>query len=246
MTTLPPATAPKPSIWVKEIETQDGAALLDIHQGLCLSVNAVGAEMWRLLTQNNSLDEMADQVATKFDAPAARVVDDAKKFVSNLSQHGLLVTNNNARTAATKLRIAAANYWRPNPLVKKTNDAKFLVAKSLIALAAFDCVGLGNDFQAMYEIVRLWPIAPGPADPAVIDHVCTSMNYACVWYPKRVLCLQRSTITTCLLRNCGVPARMAIGAQKLPFKAHAWVEVEGRAINEFLDVQATYLVWDRC
>ena len=39
---------------------------------------------------------------------------------------------------------------------------------------------------------------------------------------------------------------MVLGAQKLPFKAHAWVEVDGRPINERSNVQGTYAVWDRC
>ena len=38
---------------------------------------------------------------------------------------------------------------------------------------------------------------------------------------------------------------MILGAQKLPFKAHAWVEVNGRAINERSNI-ATYAIWDRC
>ena len=73
-----------------------------------------------------------------------------------------------------------------------------------------------------------------------------AVNYAGVWYPKQALCLQRSFVTTYLLRKYGLSAHMVLGAQKLPFKAHAWVEVEGRAVNERSNVQATYAVWDRC
>jgi hypothetical protein len=76
--------------------------------------------------------------------------------------------------------------------------------------------------------------------------VCTAVNYACVWYPKQALCLQRSFVTTYLLRKHGFAAQLVLGAQKLPFKAHAWVEVDGRAINERSEVQATYTVWDKC
>jgi hypothetical protein len=79
-----------------------------------------------------------------------------------------------------------------------------------------------------------------------IDRVCAAVNYACVWYPKRVLCLQRSVVTTCLLRRCGVPARMVMGARSLPFKAHAWTEVDGRAINERRDVQRIYSPLEHC
>lgn len=84
-----------------------------------------------------------------------------------------------------------------------------------------------------------------PTDDA-LHQVCNAINRACVWYPKRILCLQRSAVTTCLLRNCGVPARMTIGAQRFPFRAHAWTEVNGRPVNERREVEKIYLVWDRC
>jgi hypothetical protein len=98
----------------------------------------------------------------------------------------------------------------------------------------------------MHRMVKDWKVIQRANQSEVIDRVCKAVNYACVWYPKQALCLQRSFVTTYLLRKRGVPAQMVLGAQKLPFKAHAWVEVDGRAINERSNVQATYAVWDRC
>jgi hypothetical protein len=37
-----------------------------------------------------------------------------------------------------------------------------------------------------------------------------------------------------------------LGAQTVPVKAHAWTEVDGKAINERRDVQRIYAVWERC
>lgn len=98
----------------------------------------------------------------------------------------------------------------------------------------------------MYDAVANWPVAHCQVDDAAVQQVCDAVNHACVWYPKRVLCLQRSAVTTCLLRDRGVPAKMVMGAQNLPFKAHAWTEVDGRAINERRNVQRIYSVWGRC
>ncbi len=95
-------------------------------------------------------------------------------------------------------------------------------------------------------MVKRWKVAPRVADSDTINQVCTAVNYACIWYPKQVLCLQRAFVTTYLLRKHGIKAHMILGAQKRPFKAHAWVEVDGRAINERSNVQATYAVWDWC
>lgn len=118
--------------------------------------------------------------------------------------------------------------------------------KALFGLLAFDVMLLGRNFARLHRLVRGWRVADKEPSPDMIDQVCDAVNHACIWYPKRVLCLQRSVVTTCLLRSYGVPAQMVLGAQKLPFKAHAWVEVNGRAVNERRDVQALYGVWERC
>ena len=121
-----------------------------------------------------------------------------------------------------------------------------LFFQALFGLLAYDILSAVCRFQTIYSKVRGWKVNGETDGPATIDRVCTAVNYACVWYPKQALCLQRSFVTTYLLRKYGVAAQMVMGAQKLPFKAHAWVEVDGRAINERSNVQATYAVWDKC
>jgi hypothetical protein len=123
---------------------------------------------------------------------------------------------------------------------------QFLTLKALVGLLAFDLSGFGHNFAAMHKVVSRWKVSLRAPSLNVVDRVCSAVNYACVWYPKGVLCLQRSAVTTCLLRSCGVSAQMVMGAQKMPFRAHAWTEVDGQAINERKDVQRIYGVWERC
>lgn len=123
---------------------------------------------------------------------------------------------------------------------------RFLFWKALIGLLAFDAAFLGRKFARLHRIVQRWPVSRRDAAPGTTEQACDAMNHALIWYPKRVLCLQRAAVTTCLLRSLGVPAQMVLGAQKFPFKAHAWVEVDGRAVNERNDVQAKYGIWERC
>jgi len=121
-----------------------------------------------------------------------------------------------------------------------------LFLQALLALVVSDILIAVRPFSSLYKTVKRWKVKNARANKETADRVCTAVNFACALYPKRALCLQRSFITTYLLRKHGVDARMVIGAKKLPFKAHAWVEVEGHAINEQSDVQAIYGVWDRC
>ena len=121
-----------------------------------------------------------------------------------------------------------------------------LFTRALLTLFAYDVLSTFCRFETIYSMVKDWRVACVPSSQNTINRVCKAVNYACIWYPKRALCLQRSFVTTYLLRKHGVQAHMVLGAQKLPFKAHAWVEVDGQAINERSNVQATYAVWDRC
>ena len=121
-----------------------------------------------------------------------------------------------------------------------------LFFRALFMLFAYDVLNTFSTFARIYKIVKRWTVAPKPPEDDAINRVCTAVNYACIWYPKQVLCLQCPFVTAYLLRKKGVPAHMVLGAQKLPFKSHAWVEVDGRAINERSNVQATHAVWDRC
>ncbi len=122
-----------------------------------------------------------------------------------------------------------------------------LFLRALFALLVYDILSRTCRFETIHTMVKHWAIARSSGRArVVVEQVSHAVNYACVWYPKQVLCLQRSFVTTYLLRRHGVAAEMVLGAQKLPFQAHAWVEVNRQAVNERSDVQATYSVWDRC
>jgi hypothetical protein len=120
-----------------------------------------------------------------------------------------------------------------------------LVLRSLIELLRYDFFLRKHDFSALYEQIRSIPVTartPGSGD---VEAICTAVARACMWYPKHALCLQRSTVATTLLRQHGIAAELAIGAQRLPLKSHAWVEVDGRVVNDKPEVQTDYLILDR-
>ena len=81
--------------------------------------------------------------------------------------------------------------------------------------------------------------------PRSLEELCRAVDLACIWYGKKVLCLQRSAAATCLLRRHGIPAQLVIGTQQIPFNAHAWVEVEGRVVNDRAYMPEMYAVLER-
>jgi hypothetical protein len=121
-----------------------------------------------------------------------------------------------------------------------------LLLQALFGLLIYDVLNCLCPFKTLHSIVKSLEVTTRAHDAQSLEKIVRAVNYACAWYPKRCMCLQRSFVTTCLLRKYGITAQMVLGAQKLPFKAHAWVEVDGRAVNERGDVQSSYAVWERC
>jgi hypothetical protein len=121
-----------------------------------------------------------------------------------------------------------------------------LVLKAYSKLVHFDFYLARGSFAALYQKVRDYPISASAGLPDDIERICAAVDMACIWYWKEVLCLQRSAATACLLRGYGVPAQLLIGAQQMPFKAHAWVEIDGRVANDKPYMREMYAVLDQC
>jgi len=122
----------------------------------------------------------------------------------------------------------------------------FLVLKAYLKLIHFDLYVTRGNFAALYNKVRNYPVRAHAPARDTIENICSAVDMACIWYWKEALCLQRSAATACLLKMYGVRAQMVIGAQQMPFKAHAWVEVAGRVVNDKPYTPEMYAVLDRC
>jgi hypothetical protein len=122
----------------------------------------------------------------------------------------------------------------------------FLVLRAYLMLVYFDLYLIRGNFSVLYKKVREYPMTCVIGFPTATERVCAAVDMACIWYWKEVLCLQRSAATACLLRGYGVAAQLVIGAQQMPFKAHAWVEVDGRIVNDKPYMREMYAVLDQC
>jgi hypothetical protein len=122
----------------------------------------------------------------------------------------------------------------------------WLVLKAYLQLVRFDFYLAQRDFAALHTKVHKCPVRLPTKFPHSSEEICAAVDLACIWYWKEVLCLQRSAATACLLKSRGIQAEMVIGAQQMPFKAHAWVEVDGRVVNDKPYTPEIYAVLDRC
>ncbi len=124
---------------------------------------------------------------------------------------------------------------------------KRLILESSILLLHFEWILRFREFRELHRRVHEAPVLPTTMAPGIpVGTLATAIDYACVFYFKQVLCLQRSAATTVFLRRHGWSAEMVIGAQMLPFKSHAWCEIDGAVVNDKPYVSDIYTVLERC
>lgn len=123
----------------------------------------------------------------------------------------------------------------------------WMILESYLLLMRIEIPFSRNDLAAIHSFVRnkrmnglARRICP------TVEQLCRAMDLACVFYPKEVRCLQRSAATAVLLRRYGYDGEMVIGAQMVPFKSHAWVEVRGSVVNDKPYIVEIYKPLARC
>jgi hypothetical protein len=122
----------------------------------------------------------------------------------------------------------------------------FLVAEAYAALLVFDALALRDrGFKRTYTVTRWRKVARRTPAADVTPRVCRAVEEACAWYFKRALCLQRSAVATWLLRRRGVRAELVIGFRPVPVDSHAWVEVDGKVVNDRPQYQKYFRVLER-
>src|ERR1700693_625114 len=109
---------------------------------------------------------------------------------------------------------------------------RLLVLQAYWKLFLFDRYLSRGNFTDLYAKVHNYPVKRDIPLHDAVERICSAIDMASIWYWKEALCLQRSAAAVCLLKQYGVHAQMVIGAQQMPFRAHAWVEVDGRVLDD--------------
>ena len=122
----------------------------------------------------------------------------------------------------------------------------FLVLEAYATLIYFDFYLARGNFAVLYQKVRNYPIGTSVEVRMQPKGSAPQWTWRAFGIGKKCSVCRRSAATACLLKRYGVPAQMVIGAQQMPFKAHAWVEVNGRVVNDKPYMREMYAVLDRC
>jgi len=142
-----------------------------------------------------------------------------------------------AETKINASQSVAADHSRPIKLS--------LVLEAWLLLLRFDLIKQFRSSQFLRTSVKREPVRLRSDSAAVaVEDLVRAMNIACVFYFKRVLCLQQSSATTVQLRRYGWPAQLVTGAQTFLCDFHAWAEVNGAVVNDKPYMREIYRVWE--
>jgi hypothetical protein len=75
---------------VRAVFTETGAVLQNTENGATFTVNPMGANIWRYLTNGATKNEIVEHVSTDFGVDREQVYRDIEEFLTSLEQKGLL------------------------------------------------------------------------------------------------------------------------------------------------------------
>jgi hypothetical protein len=229
------------------VADNDGAIVLDIggvtekgKTGRLIKFDGIGAEIWKLLCAGQSHSEVVDHILSEYSADRQTVERDFEAL--GLKPDAQFLTEVPEQTPAEQLPFFPwyaqdGNAARPRP-------SRFMVFSAFIGLCVFDFL-LSFSMEAMCKAVHRWPIKHRKTKTkedrnALIGKICTAVDSACVAYGRKALCLQRSAVTSCMLRAWGIAAEMVLASRVMPVMAHAWVEVSSAVVNDRPTVKKFY------
>ncbi len=231
--------------------TEDGGVLLDLEHDRLLKLNPTAVELWRAIEAGKREAEIVEETAREQGVDPEQVRRDLRGLQDRVMELGLRIPMVSIGTEVPRRDDCEAlpnfPWYASNGHAAQSPRQRFRTACAFLGLLVFDCILSMFSMKSLCWAVKSWPSRRRSKgdDAFALERTCKAAECACVWYPKKALCLQRSAVTTCLLRLAGLPAKLVIGAQAMPFQAHAWVEVRGQVVNDHPGVTRVYRVLTR-
>ena len=75
---------------IRSTSTQDGAVLLDVHQGRILGLNKMGSRVFEMLRGGLDQDQIVDEISKDCGMDIGYVRTDVLNFIKTLREHNVL------------------------------------------------------------------------------------------------------------------------------------------------------------
>lgn len=229
----------------------DGSTILDVENDKIYSLIGVSSLIWAKLAASSRglmLHSIVDYVSERFqEVPRQTIEADASRLLESLRSKGIVTAGSKSRHLRSSFSqsISGSLMFLARVSASVLLRLRFYTFTAFLGIATVNLVLRTLGFHRLCEAVKMWPVNDRVRGLEPKEQVCEAVKKAASWYPRQSMCLQRSAIATCLLRQSGLAADLVIGCRKIPFGAHAWVEVAGEVANDKRQVQEFYKVLSR-
>jgi hypothetical protein len=237
---------------VRSSSDEDGTTLLHVAENKIYGLVGLGSAIWQKLVESKSglgESDIVTELGSEFSEMSTQQIErDVTKLLHSFEQKHLVDRASNLqdlKTGATD-RPRDSLFLFFNAAIRLLLCLRMHVLATVLAFVVVALVLKVSGFKQLYNLVRLWPTAERSVGPEVIPQMWGEIRRGITWYPRQVMCLQRSAVTTWLLRSRGAQAQMVIGCQRRPFLVHAWTEVNGEVVNDCQSVRELHKIIDRC
>jgi len=234
---------------VRSSSDEDGTTLLHVADNKIYGLVGLGSVIWQKLVQSKSglaESEIVRELRFEFSEMSTQQIErDVTKLLDSFEQKHLVERTSNLQD----LRADATSdslFLFFNAAIRLLLCLRLHVLATVLAFVVVDLVLKVSGFKQLYNLVRQWPTAERSVGLEVVPQMWSEIRRGITWYPRQVMCLQRSAVTTWLLRSRGAQAQMVIGCQRRPFLVHAWTEVNGEVVNDRQSVRELHKIIDRC
>ena len=241
---LPVAAVFRPAPHVRARLGDQGATLIDLHRDRYISLNVLGALIWRWVAEGLDRESVLSRLGAAFPERQATLGADLDRFLHAMIGQGLLVRPPTEDGGSSDRGDVARV---PDPGRARAARRPPSLGRCWLTLVWMDVLLRGCGLRTFCAHAGRCTIAPRPAlSQAEIAATCARVDRAARAYFRHAWCLQRSAAVVWLLRKRGVDCDLVLGVRSVPFAAHAWCEAAGEVINDVPSVRDRYEVIERC
>lgn len=209
---------------------EDAIVILDLHHGHYFVLDRVASAIWSDLLSGVDSAELTGRLSHEYAVPAEHVANDIAAFVSELQSRNFLTDQAPDRPQGMTSRPTR----EPSLLALRAWWHLFAASHRLKRQ------GFGPTYTMYSTLTRPMPVADW--QPRLERALCAFARAENFYHLKQAPedCLPRSLALFRFLASIGIAADHVIGVQRFPFAAHAWIECNGRVVQDDADRPRCY------
>ncbi len=200
---------------VRGVDVDGFRILLNLEAESYAVLDERASAFWAILAGDAPREATFDALQSRYEVEPDRLTAAFERFAQTCVAQGLLVEPSRHAPLPPAVRRA--------PPIPRS-------AWALVCLAATQWNLVRHGFRRTYEdYARLATASPARPPSELLAAFSAAEN---LYVPRRAPddCLPRSLALFRYLRSLGAPAEHVIGVRRVPFGAHAWVEVDGQPL----------------